>query len=73
MAIALDRLAKAARTGAIPGGAIVDGTLKIERLTATVPTEADELVLDLYRRLPDARITDIMLEVDSASGFTDAP
>jgi TnpA family transposase len=72
MASALDRLAKATRTGAIPGGAIVDGALKTERLTATVPAEANELVLDLYRRLPDIRITDIMLQVDAATGFTDA-
>ncbi len=72
LANALDRLAKAARTGVIPGGVIVDGALKTERLTATVPAEANELVLDLYRRLPDARITDLMLEVDAATGFTDA-
>jgi hypothetical protein len=72
MAGALERLAQAARTGTIPGGAIVDGVLKTERLTADVPAEADELVLDLYRRLPDVRITDIMLEVDAAIGFTEA-
>ena len=72
MAGALERLAQAARTGKIPGGAIVDGVLKTERLTADVPAEADELVLDLYRRLPDVRITDIMLEVDAAIGFTEA-
>lgn len=36
------------------------------------PAEANELVLDLYRRLPDVRITDLMLEVDAATGFTDA-
>ena len=72
MTDALERLAQAARTGAIPGGAIVDGVLKTDRLTASVPAEADELVLDLYRRLPDMRITDIMLEVDAATSFTDA-
>ena len=65
-------MAKAARAGAIPGGSIVDGILKTERLIANVPAEADDLVLDLYRRLPDVRITDIMLEVDAATGFTDA-
>ena len=30
------------------------------------------LVLYLYRRLPGVRITDILLEVDAATGFTDA-
>lgn len=72
MAAALKRLAVAAKSGAIPGGAIEDGTLKVERLAAAVPTEADELVLDLYRRLPDIRITDLMIEADAAIGFTDA-
>ena len=72
MTSALDRLAQAARSGTIPGGAIVDGVLKTERLTAAVPSEADELVLDLYRRMPNVRITDIMLEVDTATGFTNA-
>ena len=72
MADGLKRLAVAAKTGAIPGGSIKNGSLKIDRLTAAVPAEADELVLDLYRRLPDVRITDILLKVDEATGFTDA-
>ena len=33
---------------------------------------AADLVADLYRRMPDARITDILLEVDDATGFTEA-
>ncbi len=72
MADGLNRLAAAAKAGAIPGGSIEDGTLKIDRLTAAVPAEADELVLDLYKRLPDVRITDLLLEVDDATGFTEA-
>lgn len=72
MAEGLKRLAAAARAGAIPGGSIEDGVLKIGRLTAAVPTEADELVLDLYKRLPDVRITDLLLEVDDTTGFSEA-
>ena len=68
----LDRLAKAARSGAIPGGSIENGILKIDRLTAAVPETAEALVLDLYNRLPAVRITDLLLEVDDATGFTDA-
>ena len=68
----LDRLAQAARTEAIPGGAIRDGGLNIERLAADPPDGADELILDLYKRVPDTRITDIMMDVDAATGFTDA-
>ena len=68
----LKRLATAARTGTLPGGVIEDGTLRVERLEADVPEEASDLVLDLYRRLPAARITDILMEVDAATGFTEA-
>lgn len=46
--------------------------MRIDRLTADVPENAEELVLDLYRRMPPVRITDILLEVDEAIGFSDA-
>lgn len=72
MAEALERLAAAAKADAIPGGSIEDGSLKLERLSAAVPAEAEDLVLDLYKRLPDVRITDLLLEVDDATGFTEA-
>ena len=68
----LDRLADAAHHGRIPGGAIENGELRISRPATAVPEDADELVLDLYRRLPEVRITEMLLEVDSATGFTDA-
>ncbi len=68
----LKRLAKAARTGTLPLGRIEDGVLHIERLTATTPQDAAELILDLYRRVPEVRITDILLDVDAATGFTEA-
>ena len=72
LADGLKRLAKAARTGAIPGGSIENGVLKIDRLSSAVPEEADALVLDLYSRLPAVRITDLLLEVDDEISFTDA-
>ena len=68
----LDRLADAAHHGRIPGGVIENGELRIGRLASAVPEDVDELVLDLYRRLPEVRITDILLEVDAATGFIDA-
>lgn len=72
MSDALRRLARAAKAGAIPGGSIEDGVLKIDRLTAAVPEEAEAMVLDLYKRLPEIRITDLLLEVDDEVGFTEA-
>ncbi len=41
-------------------------------MTADVPDGAEALILDLYRRMPSVRITDMLLEVDAALGFTDA-
>ena len=68
----LNRLAKAARDGTLPSGTIENGELRLERLKSDVPDEAGDLVLDLYRRLPEIRITDLLLDVDKATGFTDA-
>ena len=68
----LDRLADAAHHGRIAGGAIENGELRIVRPASAMPEDVDELVLDLYRRLPEVRITDVLLEVDAATGFTDA-
>jgi len=58
----LKRLAKAVRSKTLPSGVIEDGVLRVERLDADVPEEASDLVLDLYRRLPETRITDILTE-----------
>lgn len=65
-------LGRAARTGTIPGGAITDGALAIEKLDAAVPEGAEDLVLNLYNQVPPARITDILIEVDDAVGFSEA-
>ncbi len=72
MEVGLKRLAKAVNSGDIPGGGIVNGRLHIDRLSANSPEGADELVLDLYKRLPEVRITDMLIDVDKATGFTDA-
>ena len=68
----LRRLAAAARDGVTAGGCIEDSVLRVERTEAAVPDGAADLVADLYRRLPEARITDILLEVDDATRFTEA-
>lgn len=69
---AFDNLAMAASKGSIPGGSIENGELRIGRLSAQAPDGAEELVSDLYQRLPDIRITDMLLEADADIGFTDA-
>lgn len=72
MQAGLRRLADAARMDLLPGNGIKDGILRTDRIAPDPPADADELILDLYRRLPEVRITDILLEVDQALGFTDA-
>ena len=68
----LERLAAAVRNGTLPNGVVEDGQLRIDRLKADVPEEAADLVLDLYRRLPSAKITEIMQDVAENTGFTEA-
>ena len=68
----LARLSKAVRNGTLPSGVIENGELRLERLKSEVPDEAGDLVLDLHRCLPEVRITDLLLEVDRATGFADA-
>ena len=55
----LRRMAAAARAGAIAGGRIEDRMLRVERTEAAVPDGVADLVAGLYRRMPEARITDI--------------
>ena len=68
----LRRLAAAARARVIAGGSIEDSMLRVERTEGAVPDGTADLVADLYRRMPDARITDILIEVDDATRFTEA-
>ena len=58
--------------GASASESIEDSVLRVERTETAVPDGAADLVADLYRRLPEARITDILLEVDDATRFTEA-
>tara|TARA_R110000787_G_scaffold98558_1_gene202555 strand:- start:69 stop:551 length:483 start_codon:yes stop_codon:yes gene_type:complete len=48
----LQRLARAAKAGAIPGGSIEDGILKIDRLTAAVPVHSPHQGFAIQAPLP---------------------
>ncbi|MEJ8562349.1 Tn3 family transposase [Yoonia sp. GPGPB17] len=72
MEIGLEKLSKAAKRGTIPSGTIEDGVLQLSRLPTQTPNGAADLLFDLYKRVPDMRITNIMLHVDEATGFTEA-
>ena len=61
-----------ARRSALPNAVIENGILHLEKLKRAEPEGAEALILDLYRRMPTARITDILLRTDAATGFTEA-
>lgn len=69
---ALATAGHAASRGLLPNGAIEHGVLRLDKLERSVPPEAEDLVLDLYAQIPPTRITDVLLDVDDAVGFTEA-
>ncbi len=70
--LALGQALEAVGHGPLGGGTIEGGRLRADRLEAHAPAGADELILDLHRRMPVVRITDLLLDVDDVTGFTDA-
>lgn len=72
MDVALSVTAKAAKKGLLPNSQIKNGELVISKLPRQSPEKTDELVLSLYRKLPQTKITDVLLEVDNDIKFTEA-
>ena len=70
--VSLSITAKAARKGLLPNSAIKNGELVVSKLTRNSPQKTDELILSLYRNLPQTKITDLLLEVDNDIKFTEA-
>lgn len=69
------KLASVARVidqGQLPTSALHGGQLHVDRLEKAVPDGAEDLVLALYRDMPQTRITDLLLEVDERIAFTSA-
>ena len=64
--------AKAASKGLLPNSSIKDGKLIVSKLARRSPESTDELILSLYRKLPQIRVTDLLLEVDNDIRFTEA-
>jgi TnpA family transposase len=68
----LQTVGEAADRDLLSNASIRDGVLRLKRLERAVPEAASDLVADLYRRMPEVRITDLMLTVERAVGFSDA-
>ena len=64
----VNRLAKA---DALPDAIITDSGLKITPLTNSVPETADALMQKAYGLLPHLKITELLMEVDEWTGFTE--
>jgi hypothetical protein len=72
LAQAFEATGEAARRDRLPNGLIQDGVLKLSKLEKQAPDNAHQLVMDLYRRVPQTPVTDILLSVDRDIGFTEA-
>ncbi len=55
----------------LPDAAITEGVLKVTPLTNAVPEAAEALMRQAYALLPLVKVTDLLLEVDRWTGFTD--
>lgn len=67
----MDEVEAAAAQGTLPDAAIEDGSLTISPLRRSTPDEAEELKARLYGLLPRIRITDLLAEVSTWTGFAD--
>jgi len=64
--------AEAAKKGLLSNSSIKDGKLVLTKLARKSPESTNEIILSLYRKLPQMRITDLLLEVDNDLKFTEA-
>jgi hypothetical protein len=55
----------------LPDAEIADGFLKVTPLTNAVPEEAEILMGDAYASVPHLKVTDLLMEVDQWTNFTD--
>ena len=68
----LEEVGKLADQGKLEGVDLSGGELVISPVQANTPPEAEQLKGAAYGLLPSTKITDILLEVDAWTGFTNA-
>lgn len=67
----LDEVERAAADGTLPDATIYNGRLTVSPLRRATPDEAEDLKARLYGLLPRIRITDLLAEVATWTGFAD--
>jgi len=67
----LTNVNKLAKADALPDAIITESGLKITPLANSVPEAADALMQKAYSLLPHLKITELLIEVDKWTGFTE--
>ena len=70
LGLELEKVDSLAASQQLPDAEISNGTLKVTPLANAVPEEAEMLMRQAYARLPHLKVTDLLLEVDHWTNFT---
>ena len=68
----IKQVSQMVRQGTLPNSYIEKGKLRVNRLDRQVPEGMDALTLDIYKQMPEVSITDLLMEVNKDTGFTDS-
>lgn len=68
----IKHVAQMMRQNTLPNSCIEKGKIYVNRIDAQMPEGIDTLTLDIYKKMPQISITDILREVDADTDFTDS-